>query len=472
MNKRYITLILALLLFPMMVGAQALKGSYFLDNSLLRNRLNPAFTPRANYFSVPVISNFGLGVHGNVGPADFLYPKNGELYTFLNQNVTVDEFSKNLPKRPVVDLDMDTDILSFGFYTAKDSFWTFDLGMRLDGQVGVPRDFLMLMKQGTGAEGQVFSMSDFDIFQTSSVYASVGHSHDFSWLIKGLRVGAKLRFFFPIEHVGLSLGNTQLAMGPDKWTVNTDAYGVVASSFMKVNPSALDGNEDAELFEFDSSNIGLAGFGFAFDLGAEYKLNIGSVVDGMTFSFSALDLGSYFFGKNKVQGLESKGEAVYEGMENIDLGGEGGMEESMDALMDEFMALANLKEAAMPRYHTLGTRAKIFAGVEYPFLKDKMSVGLLYSGKFGYSKMLNELTLSYNANPCKWLNVGLNWSFLNSYKTVGWIVEFTPKKGTNFFIGSDYTFFEVMPHYFLPVDKLWVNARFGLSFMLGSKWHE
>lgn len=472
MRKRYIILVTALLLLPLMMGAQALKGSYFLDNSLLRNRLNPAFTPRADYFSIPVMSNLGIGVHGNIGPADFLYPKNGELYTFLNQNVTVDEFSRSLPKRPVVDLDVDTDILNFGFFTAKDSFWSFDLGLRVDGQVGLPRDFLMFAKKGMETSGQVYSLKGFDIYQTSSIYASVGHSHDFSWLVKGLRIGGKLRFFFPIEHVGMTLGESSLALSQDQWKVNTDAYGVVAASFMDINPAALNGDDDAELMTFDSSNIGLAGFGFAFDLGAEYRLSIGSVVDGLTFSLSALDLGSYFFSKSKVQGFESKGEAVYEGMKDIELGGEGGMEESMDALMDEFLALANLEESVMPRYHTIGTGAKIYAGVEYPFLKDMMSVGLLYSGKFGYSKMMNELTVSYNLNPCEWFNLGLNWSFLNAWKTMGWMMEFTPKKGVNFFIGSDYTFFEVMPKMFLPVDKLWVNARFGLSFMIGSHWKD
>ncbi len=468
MRKRYIILVTALLLLPLMMGAQALKGSYFLDNSLLRNRLNPAFTPRANYFSIPVLSNVGVGVHGNIGPADFLYPKNGVLYTYLNENVSYAEFSKNLPKKPLVDLDVDTDILNFGFFTAKDSFWSFDLGLRVDGQVGLPRDFLLFAKQGMGAEDRRYSLSGFDIYQTSSIYASIGHSHDFSWLIKGFRVGGKLRFFFPVEHVGLTLGDSMLSLNKDKWTVHADAYGVVASSFMDVNPDALGGDLDAELFNFDASRIGLAGFGFAFDLGAEYRLSIGSVVDGLTFSLSALDLGSYFFGKSKVQGFESKGDVIYEGLKDMELGAEGGMQESMDALMDEFMALANFEESLLPRYHKIGTGAKLYAGVEYPFLKDKMSVGLLYSGKFGYSKMLNELTVSYNLNPCKWFNLGLNWSFLNAWKTVGWMMEFTPKKGVNFFIGSDYTFFEVMPKFFLPVDKLWVNARFGLSFMIGS----
>ncbi|MBE6239672.1 MAG: hypothetical protein E7113_06465 [Bacteroidales bacterium] len=470
MRRRYIISVVAMMLLPLMAGAQALKGSYFLDNSLQRHRLNPAFAPRANYFSVPVISNVGLGLYGNVGPADFLYPKNGELYTFLNRNVTMEEFSKNLPARPLVDLDVDTDIFNFGF-SALGGFWTVDAGIRVDGQIGLPRDFLIFAKQGMAASEQRYSLNGFEMFQTSSVYAAVGHSRDLSDLVKGLRVGAKLRFFLPFEHIGLTMGDSYLSMNQDKWTVNSSASGVVAASFLKVNPEALGGDSEQEFLEMNTSDLGLAGFGLALDLGAEYRLDIGSVVDGLTFSLSALDLGGYFFGKNSLQGLESKGTAVYEGLKDIEMGGGEGvnLEESLDALQDEFLALANLQESSNPMYTSVGTGAKIFAGVEYPFLQEKMSVGLLYSGKFGYSKMINDLTVSYNLNPCKWFNFGLNWSFLNSYKTMGWIVEFSPKAGVDFFIGSDYTFFEVMPKIFLPVDKLWVNARFGLSFMIGGK---
>ena len=173
MRKRYITIMVALMLLPLMAGAQTLKGSYFLDGSLQRNRLNPAFAPRANYFGLPVISNLGVGLHGNVGPADFLYPKNGELYTFLNQNVTLAEFSKNLPKRPLIDMEFDTDILNFGFFTKGGGFWNFDMGVRLDGQIGLPRDLLIFMKQGMAADEQVYSLKGFDMYQTSSVLTDI-----------------------------------------------------------------------------------------------------------------------------------------------------------------------------------------------------------------------------------------------------------------------------------------------------------
>ena len=472
MRRRYFTMILAMMLLPVIAGAQALKGSYFLDNSLMRNRLNPAFSPRAGYLSLPVLSNFGMGVHANIGPADFLYPKNGELYTYLNQNVSVQEFSNNLPGRPVVDFDLDTDILNFGFFASKNSFWSFDLGFRVDGQLGMPRDLFMFAKQGMSAPDQVYSLDGFDLYQTSSIYASIGNSRDLSGLVEGLRVGGKVRVFLPVEHIGMSLGESTLALGEDAWKVNTDAYGVVAASFMTLNPDALNGNSDAEFLSVNTENIGPAGFGISFDLGAEYKLSVGSVADGLTFSLSALDLGSYVFNTQYLQGFESKGEATYEGMKDLEIGGDSDMSSAMDAIMDEFMALANLEESDQPRYSSIGTRAKIFAGVEYPFLKDKMSLGLLYSGKFGYSKPINDLTVSYNLNPSKWFNLGFSWSFLNAWKTFGWMLELTPKAGINLFVGSDYTFTEVMPDTFFPVDKLWMNARFGLSLMLGNKFEK
>ena len=73
MKKRYIAIAVLLLLMPILAGAQALKGSYFMDNSINRHRMNPAFTPRANYLQLPVISNLAIGVGTNLDVPSFLY---------------------------------------------------------------------------------------------------------------------------------------------------------------------------------------------------------------------------------------------------------------------------------------------------------------------------------------------------------------------------------------------------------------
>ena len=458
---------MALMLLPMTMGAQALNGSYFLDNSLQRTRLNPAFAPRANYFNLPVISNLGIGLYGDFGPSTFLYPMNGELYTFLNKNVSVEQFSKNLAARPGMNLDIDTDILSFGFYTSKKAFWSVDLGVKVDAEFGIPRDLLMFFKQGTPNPEQVYSLAGFNFHQTAAAYASIGHSRDLSDLVKGLRVGAKARFYLPIEHIGMTLGDSQLVLTQDQWTVNTDATGVIADSFIKFHPEVLWSESKEQLFGVDFSGNMFPNYGLSFDLGAEYRLSVGSVVDGLTFSLSVTDLGRYNF--TGVQRLASKGNAVYEGLKDIDPTGELNVSESISAITDEFMALANFEELERDGTHKISTRTNFFAGVEYPFLKDKMSVGMLYSSRKGYSKSFNDLTVSYNLNPAKWFNLGLNYSFLNTYKTVGWIMELSPKAGFDIFLGSDYTFYEVMPVYYIPVDKFLVNFRFGVSLMLGSK---
>jgi hypothetical protein len=67
-----------------------------------------------------------------------------------------------------------------------------------------------------------------------------------------------------------------------------------------------------------------------------------------------------------------------------------------------------------------------------------MSAGLLYSGRFSHSYYRQELTASYNLKAFRWLSLGVNYSFLNTAKTIGWILEVTPKAGMNFFIGGDY----------------------------------
>ena len=98
---------------PLLAGAQALKGSYFLDNSLNRHEMNPAFAPRANYFQMLGIGNMGVGAMTNLDVPTFFYPRFGELMTFLHKDVSVKEFDSALPKYPHLDVDMNTTLFGF-----------------------------------------------------------------------------------------------------------------------------------------------------------------------------------------------------------------------------------------------------------------------------------------------------------------------------------------------------------------------
>ena len=117
MRKIIVVVLAAMFLLPFTGAAQALKGSYFLDNSAQRNQMNPAFAPRTNYVMIPAVGDFGLGLLSNLDISTFLYPMDGQLATFLHPSVTVEQFDRALAKHPHLDAEFGTNLVNFGFYT-------------------------------------------------------------------------------------------------------------------------------------------------------------------------------------------------------------------------------------------------------------------------------------------------------------------------------------------------------------------
>ena len=114
--RKYIFTYLVLMMLPLAVCGQALRGSYFFDSSLQRVKMNPAFSPKTNYVTIPVLGDFALHVNSNIGVSNFLFPKNGELYTYLNQRVSTAEFLAMMPAQPRIQMALDMDLLGTGFY--------------------------------------------------------------------------------------------------------------------------------------------------------------------------------------------------------------------------------------------------------------------------------------------------------------------------------------------------------------------
>jgi hypothetical protein len=220
------------------------------------------------------------------------------------------------------------------------------------------------------------------------------------------------------------------------------------------------------------------GVGYSVDLGVEYKLNVGSFLDGLTVSAAVTDLGKIFYEANSVSAYSAKGEMEWTGFQDMSADNV-----DFDAIMDDFVdaagELISMKEEKMSSF-TRSTMPRVYAGIEYPFLRRTMSVGLLYSGRFSHSYYRQELTASYNLKPLKWFALGVNYSFLNSNKTMGAILEFTPRAGINLCIGYDY-----FPVSYAPIElsnssselmqgftpaipmSMRFNMHFGLSLALG-----
>ncbi len=462
MNRKFFAVAAIMLLMPLMMGAQTLKGSYFLDNSLNRNKLNPAFAPQSSYFQIPVVGNTSVGIMSNLDLSTFMYPMNGQLYTFLNKNVSYEQFDAALTDKPYLDVATDINLINVGWKGGEKGFWTVDLGVRVNVDTDLPRDLFTFMKKGTGTSG-TYNIGAVKANAAASVQAALGYSRDLSDLVPGLRAGAKVRAILPVAYMGLDLTELSLSTSPEKWIVSTD--GNLNTAVKGLEMTGPDGNLRPEM----NGPMGLAGFGFSFDLGAEYTYELDGFINGVSVSAALTDLGivSYSAGKQ----YRANGQMDWTGL-SISLQ-EGAMEGAMEELKHELGHLVSFGKHADASF-TRSTLPSFYVGAEMPFMDNKMSVGALFSSRKSYFASRNELTLSYNANPFNWLSAGLNYSFLNTTKTIGWIVELTPKTGPCFFIGSDHFFLsrakapENFPLNYIPMAWRF-NLHFGLAVALGKK---
>ena len=485
MKQNKIILAVFMLLLPLLAGAQVLKGSYFLDHSINRHKMNPAFAPRANYFQLPVIGNTGVGIYSNLDVPLLTYPVGDKLGTFLHPSVSLEQFRRDLPAHLHFDADIQTTILSFGGFNKKKAFWNFTIDTRMMYDMDLPSDLFLFVKQGVGTQSQKYNIGNINAYATAALQASFGYSRE--WM-KGLRAGFKVRAIAPIAYFGLNLEDVSLTTGADKWTVNTNGYLYTSMAGLDVKMSDGSLGTDFDMNRF-LSNKGLAGFGYSVDLGVEYTLEIGCPVDGLAFSLAVTDLGQIFYKKDCVSAFKNEGSMDWIGFhvdENLNLN----TDQAMADLESKASGLFNLQEMEHPQKFERSTMPRLYAGVELPFLKRTMSVGLLYSARFSHSYARHELTASYNITPCRWFALGLNYSFLNTTRSMGAMLEFTPKAGPCLFLGMDYFPMEwasapllesvlgEAPGLFKSMGfKTWTvptstrfNFNFGLAFNLGSKY--
>ena len=147
------------------------------------------------------------------------------------------------------------------------------------------------------------------------------------------------------------------------------------------------------------------------------------------------------------------------------------------------MKILDLEETVPQKNVLSRIRPNLYLGVEAPFLWNRMSLGLLYNAKFGYTSTRNELTLALNMRPGKWINIGVNYSMLNAAKSIGWLLEITPRSGVGFFLGSDYTYLETATLYTVPIGSRGINLnvplnevnfnlRFGCYITMGNRYDD
>lgn len=395
LNRR-IWLVAGSLLLGMTMHAQYLRTSYFMEGTSSRLELNPGLQPMRGYFNIPVLGSFNVGTSSNVlGINDIVDVLDSGEDIFLN-----DDLYSRLKSDNRLNVNLKTDVLSFGWYAGK-GFWNVNVGLRADVGASIPQSMFEYLRRVNNTEDINGSFSNMNFNLNAYAEIGLGYSRQ---ITEKLSVGGRVKVLLGIARAEMAVDNFDIYV--DDALTNGDytelnpyqTYGSATvnarvSTTMKGGGLSFDettGQIDG--FDIDGSNFGIAGAGFGIDLGASYK-----VWDNLTVSAAVLDLG---FIKWK------------EGETTVAAPANGSFEVTgsnyQDFLDGDFLSMDRFnfvqdKEAAEDTKTTLASTI-LLAG-EYGLLDNKLSVGAIYTARFAEPKTLNELTFSATYRPKNWFNI-------------------------------------------------------------------
>ncbi|MBO4589525.1 MAG: hypothetical protein J5698_00945 [Bacteroidaceae bacterium] len=431
-------------------SAKAQVSGYFLEGNLQRTALNPAFEGEHNYLAFPLLGSVSVGLNGNVGLSDFLYPYNKDgkaLTTFMSKTVDATAFLNRLPELPSVNADVDLKILGAGF-RAFGGYNTLNLSLHADAGVHVPKAFFQFAKEGFQHDSYVFSNLSAEAL--SYVDLAYGHSRAIG---ENLRVGATLHLLAGAAYADVTVDKLELQMHEDEWAVRSLANAEVGVS----------GNMQ---FEFDEEGLptgvsdshpSLSSLGLGVDVGAEYDFS--DIIEGLRASASLTGLGRIGW-KSALRGTSGEGSYVYNGFGEVNPS-EMDLDEEMDQIVEGIEGLVNLQFEEVPGIRSrLAPTTRLGAEYRMPFYSP-MSVAVLYTHGFYKHLPFNESRLFVNIAPAKIFEASVNVGVSTYGAAFGGMLNFHPK-GFAFFVGSDCVAFRITPQG-IPVNKLNANAFLGIN---------
>lgn len=455
------------------VKAQQVNTLYFMENVPVRHYLNPAFQPLSNfYLGFPVFgyTQFGIG-NNSFTMKDFLIT-DASGKTIINPNK--DKFFNAIRPTTLLKADMQINLLDFGFRTG-DSYWSFSLTEKVDGQFGVPKDFFKLLLYGMPElENNVYDFRTLGLDMTAYTEAALGYSTNINdrW-----SVGGKLKFLYGTANISTANQNIDFTTGIDEWILKgKGAFNVAV-------PGELEIGNNLDSFNYIQPStiadwVKPTGIGAAIDLGFTFK-----PISALTLSAAITDLGMIRWNRN-VNNVSYNVDYMFDGAGSIDMNTD--FDNFTNSLPDSI--IDNLKKSVTTsktnNAYTSRTSPKINIGAEYGFFDNKLSVGLLSRTILQNKQLYEELTASLNGRPIDWFNLSLSYSVLNGRMSnigagIGLRTGFL-----NWFMTADYVPLQyagipvnfAVPVVNIQIDKIPVpyntkgmNFAVGVNFVFGNR---
>lgn len=445
MKKTY--LLLAALLLATSLAAQN-PTAYFMEGSTFRSQFNPAFAPLRGYINLPGIGGVQMGWNGNIALDNIFYPRDGKLVTLLDKSVTPDQALGNLKKNNLLGLATRINLLGFGKFTKNHkNFWSFDLNVRVNEEMNLPKTLFEFLKRG-----QEGSISNFGA--TLESYLEAGFNYSFPLLNDRLYIGVRGKFLAGLARAQVNYDQFDISLQQDRWAVVTKGTIDVTADGTSVTP-------DPETGIFQFSDIDYkprkpAGYGFAVDLGATYD-----ILPNLQASLAVTDLGFISWDKNSTVSGVSTQQTEFTGVTVPDDGSESTPDFDFETM--EFTQVKGKETSKM-------LRASVNAGIEYEVWNHRVGIGLLYTARFWEYKTMHNITGSVNFHPTRWFTLTGSYSVLdNRGSAVGLGLNLCPG-WINFFVATDMLLTRHTPQG-IPVMQSSMNLTLGIGIPLGKRSH-
>ncbi len=426
-QTKYIIASLAMAVSAVGAFAQHTNSAYFTDGYLYRHQINPAIANEQNFIAFPALANFNFGVRGTLNLEDYIYNVNGRTTTFLNPNVDAQEFLSNIEDENDFNFDTKIQLLAAGF-RAFGGYNTVGVNVRANMHTMLPKSLFQFAKEGL--TNKTYDISEFGIHARSYAEIAFGHSRDIN---ERLRIGANLKFLIGVGNIDAEFNKANIALGEDRWTAVTNAEVQASVKGLAYETEISDNSGKPYVNGAEIDGGGINGFGFAVDLGAQFKLT-----EHLTLSASLLDLGTISWDNNMLattNGDKSFSTSDYKF--SFDDDKPNNFEDELENMTDGLSGLYELDDMGDQGSRSTGLGATLNIGAEYkmPFY-ERLSAGVLYTQRFQGDFSWTDFRFSANVAPTNWFSAGANFAVGTYGAAFGWILNFHPT-GFNFFLGMD-----------------------------------
>jgi len=429
------------------------------------NYTNPALVPMGKwYFGFPALSSLYVG-YGNTAfnYHNVVHSRSQDDSLMLDPQKVLNR----MHKRNYIGVDVNEEILAFGFKAKKPKmFFTFSLSEKASVRFCMPKDLFSLLWQGNAQFLDDNKKADFKWFGLNAI-----HYHELSLgaskvINDKLTLGIHAKLLIGLGNVRFKKSDISLYTNPSEdlaydltGDANVDVYSSIPGLTIYKNDTGYN-RFDSVKVDFDAQKY-ITNFknkGFAFDLGATYKLN-----DKISFAASVIDLCWINWKTNPQNFMDKSGAVTFDGIDFVQFlwQSDSVRKKLAQDMGDSLTKHFDLTPSEESYWAPLNTKV-LLTGMYNLTEKDK--IGVLVRGDFFNRTVHTSVTLSYNRKFYNWLYLTGSYSYYNrSFTNIGLGLAV---------LGGPFEFYVVSDN---VLGDIWIEnfqnipIHFGINFIFGYK---